>query len=68
MTHKYQVGQALELIGNIRASTRRSGSCKVVALLPFEGQTVQYRIQSDAETHQRIVSENDLRLPGPVSV
>ena len=62
--HKYQVGQQLELLPNRGMSSRRAGECKIVALLPFEGHAVQYRVQSAQESHQRIVSENDLRVPG----
>lgn len=59
--HKYRIGQKLDLLPNRGASSRKAGECTIVALLPFEGQTVQYRVQSSTETHQRIVSESDLR-------
>lgn len=61
--HKYHVGQTLDLLPSHGSSSRRAGQCKVVALLPFEGHAVQYKVQSLLETYQRIVSENDLRLP-----
>ncbi len=60
--HKYQVGQTLDLLPNRGSSTRRAGECKIVALLPFEGHSVQYKVQAKAETHLRIVSESDLQL------
>lgn len=63
MTHKYQIGQTLDLLPNRGSSSRRAGACKIVALLPYEGHAVQYRVQSTVESHQRIVSETDLRLP-----
>jgi hypothetical protein len=59
--HKYKIGQVLDLLPNRGSSTRRAGECKIVSLLPYEGQTVQYRIQAKSETHQRIVNENDLQ-------
>jgi len=61
--HKYHVGQVLDLLPNRGSSSRKGGECSVVALLPYEGHAVQYRIQSTSESHQRIVSENDLQLP-----
>lgn len=60
--HKYHVGQTLDLLPNRGSSTRRAGACKIVALLPYEGHAVQYKVQATTETHQRIVSENDLQL------
>lgn len=60
--HKYQVGQTLDLLPNRGSSNRRAGECQIVALLPFEGHAVQYKVQAKAETHLRIVSENDLQL------
>ncbi|UJW84641.1 hypothetical protein [Devosia sp. SL43] len=63
MKHKYKVGQSLELLPNRGASSRKAGTCNVVALLPFEGHALQYRIQATTETHQRIVSEGDLTAP-----
>lgn len=60
--HKYVVGQVLDLLPNRGASSRKAGECKVVALLPYEGHVIQYRVQSLTESHQRIVSENDLKL------
>ncbi|MHA6689549.1 hypothetical protein [Devosia sp. A449] len=59
--HKYKVGQTLDLLPNRGSSTRRAGECKIVALLPYEGHGVQYKVQAKAETHLRIVSENDLQ-------
>jgi hypothetical protein len=60
--HKYKIGQVLDLLPNRGASNRKAGECKIVALLPYEGQVIQYRVQSTNETHQRIVSETDLQL------
>jgi hypothetical protein len=64
--HKYSVGEVLDLLPSRGSSSRRAGGCKIVALLPYEGQAVQYRVQSEVENYQRIVSENDLRVPGSV--
>jgi len=66
MQHKFRVGQQLDLLPSYGSSNRRAGGCKVVSLLPFEGAKLQYRVQSTLESHQRIVSESDLRLPEQV--
>ena len=60
--HKYKVGQTLDLLPSRSSSSRKAGLCEIMALLPFEGHAVQYRVQAKAETHLRIVSENDLQL------
>lgn len=60
--HKYKIGQTLDLLPNRGSSNRRAGECQIVALLPYEGHAVQYKVQAKAETHLRIVSENDLQL------
>ncbi|KQX38292.1 hypothetical protein ASD04_11840 [Devosia sp. Root436] len=59
--HKYKIGQTLDLLPNRGSSNRRAGECQIVALLPYEGHAVQYKVQAKAETHLRIVSENDLQ-------
>jgi len=66
--HKYKVGQTLDLLPNRGSSNRRAGGCKIVALLPYEGHAVQYKVQSLTESHLRIVSENDLKLQDPAAV
>ena len=63
--HKFAVGQTLEMLPLHGSSARKAAACTVVALLPYEGQQIQYRVQSTLEAYQRIVSEGDLRLPAP---
>ena len=59
--HKYKIGEMLDLLPNRGSSSRRAGECEIVALLPYEGHQVQYKVQAKAETHLRIVSETDLQ-------
>jgi len=59
--HKYKIGDVLDLLPMRGSSLRQAGECKIVALLPYEGHAIQYKVQAKTETHQRIVSENDLR-------
>lgn len=59
--HKFKIGEVLDLLPSHGSSSRRAGECKIVALLPFEGHVVQYKVQAKTESHLRIVSESDLR-------
>jgi hypothetical protein len=59
--HRYHVGERLRLSGGGHVIARAGASCKVLALLPYEGKgALLYRIRSDAEQYDRIVSEADL--------
>jgi hypothetical protein len=60
-THKFKVGQTVDLIPSISRSAA-SGHYEIVSLRPAEGQGPQYRIKSRSETHERVVAESDLRL------
>ena len=60
-THKFKVGQTVDLIPSISRSAA-SGNYEIVSLRPAEGQGPQYRIKSRSETHERVVAESDLRL------
>ena len=62
MMHKYAIGQVVSLLPSRTQSARQSSQCEILHLLPFEGHSVQYRVQSLLEKHQRIVSEGDLRV------
>ena len=61
--HKYAVGQSLEMLPLHGSSARKAAASTIVALLPYEGHMVQYKVQSSLEAYQRIVSEADLRVP-----
>lgn len=62
--HRFHVGQRLRIVGGGRYWGRLDGYCKVVALMPHEGGTLNYRVRSEAENFERIVAEADLTLPG----
>lgn len=61
MQHKYTVGQMVDLTPSPRLSNRPSGPCLIKSCLPFEGRSLQYRVQSRRESVERVVSEADLR-------
>jgi len=63
--HRYHVGERLRLGGGGYSVARVAASCKVVSLLPYEGQgALLYRVRSDAEAFERVVAEGDLSRGG----
>lgn len=62
MTHRYAVGQILEMRASPRTSTRVAGPCEVIFRLPHDRGPVLYRVRSLNETVERIVDEIDLTL------
>jgi hypothetical protein len=61
LTHKFKVGQTVDLIPSI-SRFAANGHYQIVSLRPADGEIPQYRIKSLNETHERIVTENDLML------
>lgn len=60
MSHRYKVGQMLDLRSAPRHSNRPSGPCEVVSCLPHEKGPVLYRVKSWGESNERVVEEIDL--------
>jgi hypothetical protein len=60
MTHRYQIGQILEMRASPRTSTRPAGPCEVLFCLPHDRGPVLYRVRPLDETNDRIVDEVDL--------
>ena len=60
-THKFKVGQTVQLIPSISRSAA-GGHYQIVSLRPAEDAGLQYRIKSLSEAHERVVSESDLAL------
>jgi hypothetical protein len=59
--HRYHVGERLHVGNGGYSAARAAASCKVIALLPYEGRgMLLYRIRSDAEAFERVVAEADL--------
>ena len=60
-THKFRIGQSVDLIPSLSRSAAR-GHYEIVSLRPAEGDNPQYRIKNRSESHERVVSESDLIL------
>jgi len=58
-THRFKVGQAVNLIPSIFRVAAR-GHFEIVSLRPAEGETPQYLIKNRSELHERVVGETDL--------
>ena len=61
LSHKFKVGQTVDLIPSI-SRFAANGHYQIVSLRPADGEIPQYRIKSLNESHERIVTENDLLL------
>ena len=60
-THRYRVGERLRMTGGGHSIQRNASGCKIVSLLPYEGYgALLYRVRSETESFERIVSEADL--------
>ena len=59
--HKFKIGQTVDLIPSIDRSAA-SGRYEIVSLRPADGGNPQYRIKSENESHERVVSESELIL------
>lgn len=60
MSHRYKVGQMLELRSSPTFSNRPAGPGEVLACLPHDSGPVLYRVQSLNERNERVVDEIDL--------
>jgi hypothetical protein len=61
LTHKFKIGQTVELIRSAVRSAA-SGYYEIVSLRPTDGGNPQYQIKSRSENYRRVVSESDLVL------
>ena len=58
--HRYQIGQRLRMVAGGRSWARPEGPCRVVALLPHDSGPFLYRVRSETENFERVISEDDL--------
>jgi hypothetical protein len=62
-THKFKVGQIVDLIPSTSRAAPK-GHYEIISLRPNDGGGPQYCIKSRSESHERVVAESDLLLPG----
>lgn len=59
-SHRFAVGDQLQMAQGGRDIARAASICEVIALLPNEGGPLRYRVRSENEGFERIVEERDL--------
>jgi hypothetical protein len=57
--HRFRIGQNVRLSLGIFHPDKYL-SCRILQLLPFEGDCFQYRVKSTAEAFDRVANEHDL--------
>ncbi len=60
MSHKFQVGQTVQLVAGSRYVTTSAIGYKVIRQLPESGGERSYRIKSAHETFERVATESQL--------
>jgi len=58
----FDVGQAVRLKGGLSLGPKAGEIYRVTATLPPRGNILQYRIRSEGEPHERVVTEDSLVL------
>jgi len=58
--HRYKMGMRLLMTPGGMTVSRQASQCKVTFVLPFEGGQLLYRVRSDIEAFERVVTEADL--------
>jgi hypothetical protein len=58
--HKFAVGQAVHFSPDRYQEYTKGGLFKIVRLLPEAGNTLQYRVKSQTDGHERVVREEQL--------
>ena len=59
-SHLFQVGQTVRIISPIGSAANTSDVCRITATLPPRDGSPQYRIRSDEERHDRVVTQDTL--------
>ncbi|PPQ38745.1 hypothetical protein SAMN06265338_101158 [Rhodoblastus acidophilus] len=58
--HRFALGQAVRLKGGFAQRAPALGVCHITRTLPPLGESPQYRIRNDGESHERLASQNEL--------
>jgi hypothetical protein len=56
----FDIGQAVRLKGGVGLGPKTGEIYRVTATLPPKGNSLQYRIRSEGESHERVVTEDSL--------
>jgi hypothetical protein len=58
--HRFAVGERVQLFSGGFLTSRAYSGCLILRQLPYEGRELQYRVKSDLESWERIVTESHL--------
>ncbi|MFH5926859.1 hypothetical protein [Roseomonas xinghualingensis] len=61
-SHRFEVGQNIELLAGFLTPRDALGHYTVVRLLPNDAPDREYRIKNDRDGHERVVRESQMRL------
>lgn len=57
-THLFEIGQAVRLLGGFGKSVSPFDIYHITATLPPQGGSLQYRIRSEKERHERVTTQD----------
>ncbi len=60
MTHRFRIGQKVQLVRYAPQVNAASGPYEVTRQLPIDDGECRYRIKSSSEQYERVVKESDL--------
>jgi hypothetical protein len=66
-SHRFALGQSVKLRSWTGYLLTDAESYRVTALLPASDNSLQYRIRSDAERHERVAAEDNLEAAEPTA-
>ena len=64
-THSFEVGERVSLESTMRRSADRADVFVVKTRLPHVGSELQYRVKTEGEPYDRVVTEGQLTRVGP---
>ncbi|MDX8501967.1 hypothetical protein RFM99_26590 [Mesorhizobium sp. VK4C] len=59
-THRYALGQSVRLKTSFNTVPKSSEIYQITGRLPARGDSLQYRIRSETERHERVATEDNL--------
>ena len=66
-SHRFAIGQSVRLSNRHGLSTKAAETYRITRTLPERDNSPQYRIRSEAETHERVATEDILEAVEPPS-
>lgn len=58
--HRFAIGQSVRMKGRIGLSPKTAETFRITGKLPAKDNSPQYRMRSDDERHERVITEDSL--------